>query len=349
MKAQFDNQQALQQQMTQLLQSFNNFSIGVSAQPGPAPVEKKVQAVADPGKYEGGMADLEPWVAKMRLWLKANEQGLKTNFDQSAAVFSRISGKAARWAQERIERYTSSNSWPKGSDAVQDVLDAFQPGTHRLWARKRAQNNRQGSRFVEDWIAEMSALFRQGAVEEAHGKDILMTTVSDRIRKYVMESGMYDRAVSSQDLADAITKVGKRFQREDVLFGKGRIQEHQTPARPQQKPVYMGEPMEIGAATSGPSRPPPQTGCFVCGGPHWKVECPNRRQVQGGVARPQQGGNGRQPQPPRQMRQIAGPVSPVQTQDAQASQFKDMNYDEAKAFFFDMYETEVRQGKGEES
>ena len=268
MKAQFDNQQALQQQMTQLLQSFNNFSMGVSAQPGPAPVEKKVQAVADPGKYEGGMADLEPWVAKMRLWLKANEQGLKTNFDQSAAVFSRILGKAARWAQERIERYTSSNSWPKGSDAVQDVLDTFQRGTHRLWARKRAQNNRQGSRFVEDWIAEMSALFRQGAVEEAHGKDILMTTVSDRIRKYVIESGMYDRAVSSQDLADVISEVGKRFQREDVLFGKGRSQEYQTPARPQQKPVYMGEPMEIGAATSGPSRPPPRTGCFVCGGPH---------------------------------------------------------------------------------
>ena len=79
------------------------------------------------------------------------------------------------------------------------------------------------------------------------------------------------------------------------------------------------------------------------------MEYPNRRQVQGGVARPQQGGNGRQPQPPRQMRQIAGPVSPAQTQDAQAGQFKDMNYDEAKAFFFDMYETEVRQGKGEES
>src|SRR5881227_593294 len=52
---------------------------------GGAPVEKRIQAVAEPGKFEGKPADVGPWLMNMHLWLKSNSGGLQTQYDQCAA------------------------------------------------------------------------------------------------------------------------------------------------------------------------------------------------------------------------------------------------------------------------
>lgn len=305
------------------------------AQPGPAAVEKRIQAVLDPGRFDGSPRECGPWVASMRLWLKANEAGLKTKFDQTSAVLSRVKGgtgsKASIWAKERMEHYSDTNAWDTGEEALKSVERAFLPSTNIEWARRKVETLNQGTRRVEEWLAEFSGLCRQGQVESRHAMDILLRKVNPKIKEDLFRTGALDKAHSIEDLATATMTAGVRLEKLAYHLGSNvpRWGSHQ----PTKKELPMGEPMDIGAAQT--RRPGPRGGCFICKGPHFKSDCPQN------PARTQQGGNARAPAP-RQAR--TAEVVPVEK-----SPVEGMDYDQMRAHFFDLYETEVRSGKEEES
>ncbi|KAH7918092.1 hypothetical protein BV22DRAFT_983707, partial [Leucogyrophana mollusca] len=51
---------------------------------------KKVEVMADPGQYEGDRARFAEWWTKMKVWIKANWDGLANNFEICVAVWSRM-------------------------------------------------------------------------------------------------------------------------------------------------------------------------------------------------------------------------------------------------------------------
>lgn len=304
-------------------------------QPGPAAVEKRITAVADPGKYKGDAASCVAWCIRMRLWLHTYAATLPTNFDQATAVYTRLEGEAAPWAATRILEGMRTSHWETGLHAVAEVEENFLPKSHREYARRKFTQTKQGTTRVHQWLANMSAWATEGKIEQLHGKEVLLNNVSPAIRDILFHHGTYDQP-DMLALAEEIRRVGTRLELLQWQT-RGRAPWQGGQQQGGSQALHPGVPMEIGTAVA--QRPPPRGGCFKCGGPHWKNECPQR---QGGSQR------GGPPQSnPQQTPQPARPAPPTRNMRVLDAEGHELDFEQAKALFFDMYESE--KGKGKET
>ena len=330
------NLAAAQAQIQTLQGQVQTYQAIQHGQPGPAAVEKRITAAADPGKYKGDPASCTAWCTRMRLWLHTYCATLVTNFDQVTAVLTRLEGDAATWAANKIREGMTSGHWGTGETTVDEVEQNFLPRTHKDFVQRKFIQTKQGNQRVEPWLATMASWASQGGIENAHGKEILLANVSPAIREVLFLEGFQDPATMTK-LGDAIRLIGSRLEvlhwqtRGRSGWGGGGQSHGGGPA------LHPGVPMEIGATST--QRPPPKGGCFKCGGPHYKSDCPQR---QGGPQR------GVQPQSsqPSQKAPAAYPGKQLRVLDTQG---QEMSFEEAKAHFFDMYEQEVKAGKEKES
>ena len=254
------------QQITNLNSLLATYQSITHAKPGPAAVEKCIQAVADPGKYEGGVAECGPWITNMRLWLKANEEGLKTNFDQASAILTRMKGRVAgRWAQAHVELYEHKLGWPDGRTLLKEIEDAFLPSTNREWARRKVEKLSQGNRRIEDWLAEVNLLIIQGGLETHHAMETLVRNINPWIRELLYQSGAHSQP-DYDSLQREVRWIGVQLEELDLVTGKklGHWEECREHAR---KELPMGTPMDIGATQTQGHPQGPKGGC--CCGVGW--------------------------------------------------------------------------------
>ena len=60
-----------------------------------ANISRKVETLADPGRYSGERVKFLEWWTKMKVWIRVNDAILPLAFNKAAAVWSRMEGPIA--------------------------------------------------------------------------------------------------------------------------------------------------------------------------------------------------------------------------------------------------------------
>ena len=110
-----------------------------------ANISRKVETLADPGRYSGERAKFMEWWTKMKVWVRVNDTVLPLRFDKAAAVWSRMEGPiAGRYAANRLNECTRQNFWPEFKDLCNEVESFFSPQTSTEWAKQELRKLKQG-------------------------------------------------------------------------------------------------------------------------------------------------------------------------------------------------------------
>ena len=117
-----------------------------------ANISRKVETLADPGRYSGERAKFMEWWTKMKVWVRVNDTVLPLWFDKAAAVWSRMEGPiAGRYAANRLNECTRQNFWPEFDDLCIEVEAFFSPQMSTEWAKQELRKLKQGGSRIEDF------------------------------------------------------------------------------------------------------------------------------------------------------------------------------------------------------
>ena len=96
----------------------------------------------------------------MKVWLKANEDTFKDNFEVCTVVWSCMTGPSAGHYTETcmVECY-ETEAYPDINALILKIQAFFSPQTEKDWAKTQIQNAKQGGACVDDFIARWLLLF----------------------------------------------------------------------------------------------------------------------------------------------------------------------------------------------
>ncbi|KIJ70652.1 hypothetical protein HYDPIDRAFT_78445 [Hydnomerulius pinastri MD-312] len=325
---------SLQEQITLMQQTINEQAAQLEDRTPVVNIEKKfnkkVEVIADPGQYTGDKARFAEWWTKMRIWLWANADALLNNFELCTAVWSRLSGPiAGLYAQTRMAECLETNRWPDHQQILAEVESFFLPQNERDWARSQIQTCKQGSLWIDEYVSKWLALYRQSRISEEHGVFLLETNASPCIIKQIFLLGA--KATTVDEYIELVQRVGRAQESFQMLPPTSKTQGRAWGNNTSGSKTYggQGELMDIGAATKG--RGAGSSECYKCSkGGHFARDCkaPNC----------QCGSNCHTSE--------RHPAANETTPQSQVD-FKQMDFEEAKAFFYDMQVAEMKsQGKG---
>jgi hypothetical protein len=295
---------------------------------------KKVEVIADPGQYMGEKAKFAEWWAKVQIWIKANLEAFDSDIEIAAAIWSRMKGPTAgRYAETRLVGCMESQQWPKWPELKNEVEEYFRPQTERDWARHQLASFKQGQSRVDEFATRWLALYRQAGISDDHGVYLLEANTSPEIIKQIYLNGQRQTEVSSLMLL--IRNVGRAQELFKLQHGNKSGWKSEFGNRNGQARTYggQGEPMNIGAA----GKPK----CFNCGQEgHVKRFCKNKTVKCDTCYWTGGGHHDKCAKKGKEVRQVA------EIKETKKSAVAEMDEEERKAFYFDMYETEMKsQGK----
>ncbi|KIJ63728.1 hypothetical protein HYDPIDRAFT_29080 [Hydnomerulius pinastri MD-312] len=213
----------------------------------------------------------------------------------------------------------------------------------RDWACSQIQSCKQGNLQVDEYISKWLFLYRQSKISEEHAVYLLEINTNPHIIKQVFTlSGQADIVNAYLERIQTIGRAQESF----LMFQPStKTQGHAWGNNASGSKTYggQGKPMDIGATTK--IRGAGSSECYKCSkGGHFACDCkaPNCRC-----------GSNRHTSERHPAGQGKGKGHEVRstsmTNDAPQSQadFKQMDFEEAKAFFYNMQVAEMKsQGKG---
>ncbi|KIJ61165.1 hypothetical protein HYDPIDRAFT_31674 [Hydnomerulius pinastri MD-312] len=326
--------EAMQQQIAQMQATIATQTAQLADRTPVVNVEKrfskKVEIIADPGQYAGEKAKFIEWWTKMKIWVRANNDAFSNSFELCTVT--------------RMVECLNANHWPRDTELIEEVESFFLPQNERDWAHSQIQTCKQGNLRVDEYILKWLSLFRQSKISDEHGVYLLETNTSARIIKQVFMLGV--RADTVVEYITQIQNIG-RAQEAYLMFQptaktQGRAWGNNTSG----SKTYggQGEPMDIGAATKG--RGAGSSECYKCGkGGHFARNCKARNCRCGSnrhTSERHPAGQGKGKGHKVRSTSAANKTAPQSQAD-----FKQMDFEEAKAFFYDMQVSEMKsQGKG---
>ncbi|KIJ60958.1 hypothetical protein HYDPIDRAFT_31828 [Hydnomerulius pinastri MD-312] len=312
---------SLQEQIALMQQTINEQAAQLEDRTPVTNIEKKfnkkVEVIADPGQYTGEKARFAEWWTKMRIWLRANADALS--------------------------ECLISDEWPDQHEILAEIENFFLPQNEQDWARPQIQSCKQGNLRVDEYISKWLSLYQQSKISEEHTVYLLEINTNPHIIKQVFILGGQADTVNAY--LEHIQTIG-RAQESFLMFQpltktQGRAWGNNASG----SKTYggQGEPMDIGAATKG--RGAGSSECYKCGkGGHFACDCkaPNCRcgsHHHTSERHPAGQGKGKG----LEVRSTSASNDAPQSQ----ADFKQMDFEEAKAFFYDMQVAEMKsQGKG---
>ena len=222
-----------------------------------ANISRKVETLADPGRYSGERVKFLEWWTKMKVWIKVNEAILPLAFDKAAAVWSRMEGPiAGRYAANRLNECTRVNFWPNYDDLCTEVEGFFSPQTSTEWAKMELRKLKQGGSRIDDFMAKFVSLKVQRKVSDDFGCALLEQALKPELLCEVL---LTNADINDwQDFVDQIMKVGRNLERMQILRGGGYGYQRSYGGGARYSAAGTqpgaGAPMDIGAARQGPSQ-----------------------------------------------------------------------------------------------
>ena len=295
-----------------------------------ANISRKVETLADPGRYSGERAKFMEWWTKMKVWVRVNDAVLPLRFNKAAAVWSCMEGPiAGRYAANRLNECTRQNFWPEFDDLCIEVKAFFSPQTSTEWAKQELRKLKQGGSRIEDFMAKFVSLKVQGKVSDDFGCTLLEQAIKPEVLREVLltntDIGIWD------DFVEQMLKVGCNLERLHILRGGGYGYQRSSGggARFSAAGTQPGAsaPMDIGAAHQ--AQPQQRAGnpqCYNCQQfGHIACNCQNKKVPRGQA--PQAARAAEIPQQP-----VAGPSNA----DERVRALQGMDFDTMRAYFLNL-------------
>ncbi|KIJ58532.1 hypothetical protein HYDPIDRAFT_102496 [Hydnomerulius pinastri MD-312] len=330
--------EAMQQQIAQMQAMIATQTAQLADQTPVVNVEKrfskKVEIIADPGQYAGEKAKFIEWWTKMKIWVRANNNAFSNSFELCTVVWSHLTRpNVGRYTQTRMVECLNADHWPRDTELIEEVESFFLPQNERDWARSQIQTCKQGNLRVDEYVSKWLSLFRQSKISDEHGVYLLETNTSARIIKQVFMLGVRADTIIEYIMITRIQNIGQAQEAYLMFQPTAKTQGRAWGNNASGSKTYggQGELMDIGAATKG--RGAGSSECYKCGkGGHFapnckapNCQCGSNRHTSKRHPAGQGKGKGRESQ----------------------ADFKQMDFEEAKAFFYDMQVAELKsQGKG---
>ncbi|KAF9222856.1 hypothetical protein BS17DRAFT_767605 [Gyrodon lividus] len=146
---------------------------------------KRFEVVADPGHYEGDRAKFTKWWTKIKVWMKANWDGLETNRDTACVV---------------------------------EIEGVFHPQTEKDWAQALLQNFTQGMLWVDEYTTKFLSLFRMAGMSDKHRVFLLERNLNPKIIKHMYLTGK--RTTTVTQVAGVIQEIGRAQGLYDLQFSR---------------------------------------------------------------------------------------------------------------------------------
>ena len=230
-----------------------------------ANISRKVETLADPGRYSGERAKFMEWWTKMKVWVQVNEAILPLQFNKAAAVWTRMEGPiAGRYAANRLNECTQSGLWPTFRELSTKIEAFFSLQTSAEWAKQELRKLKQGGSRIEDFMAKFISLKVQGRVSDDFACALLKQAIKPEVLREVLLTNT-DISIWD-DFMDQTLKVGRNLERLQILHSGGYGYQRSSgggacflAAGTQ---PGAGAPMDIGAARQEQQRGNPQ--CYNC-------------------------------------------------------------------------------------
>ena len=295
-----------------------------------ANISRKVETLADPGRYSGERAKFMEWWTKMKVWVRVNDAVLPLRFNKAAADWSHMEGPiAGRYAANRLNECTRQNFWPEFEDLCTEVESFFSPQTSTEWAKQELRKLKQGGSRIEDFMAKFISLKVQGKVSD----DFACALLEQAIKPEVLHEVLLTNTDISiwDDFTEQTLKVGRNLERLQILRGGGYGYQHSSGGGARFSAAGTqpgaGAPMDIGAAHQGqPQQRAGNPQCYNCQQfGHIARNCRNKK-----VPRGQAPQAARVAEIPQQL--MAGPSNA----DERVCALQGMDFDTMRAYFLNL-------------
>ncbi|KIJ60263.1 hypothetical protein HYDPIDRAFT_32382 [Hydnomerulius pinastri MD-312] len=215
-----------------------------------------------------------------------------------------------------------SDKWPDQHEILAEIENFFLPQNKRDWARSQIQSCKQGNLRVDEYMSKWLSLYRQSKISEEHAVYLLEINTNPRIIKQVFILG--GRADTVNAYLERIQMI-RRAQESFLMF--------QPSPRPRDAPgvtTRLGLRPTEGRANRWTSVPPLRA----------EEQAPRSATsaAKGDTLHAIGKGKGRE---------VRSTSAANETAPQSQADFKQMDFEEAKAFFYDMQVAEMKsQGKG---
>ena len=297
-----------------------------------ANISRKVETLADPGRYSGERVKFLEWWTKMKVWIRVNDAILPLAFDKAAAVWSHMEGPiAGRYAANRLNECTRINFWPDFDDLCTEVEGFFSPQTSTEWAKQELRKLKQGGSRIDDFMAKFVSLKVQGKVSDDFGCALLEQAVKPELLREVLLTNT-DISIW-EDFVDQTMKVGRNLERLHILRGGGYGYQRSYGGGARFSAAGTqpgaGAPMDIGAARQGqPQQRAGNPQCYNCQQfGHIARNCRNRKVPRGQAPQPAAARVAEIPAQP-----MAGPSNA----DERVRALQGMDFDTMRAYFLNL-------------
>ena len=269
---QINNLQNMIQQQNAQIATGNAHYMALQAQQAQwqlpaANITRKVEMLADPGRYSSERAKFLEWWTKMKVWVRVNDAVLPLQFNKVAAIWSWMEGPiAGRYTANRLNECSQQNFWPDFNDLCAEIEGFFSPQTSAEWARQELRKLKQGGSHIEDFMNKLLSLKHQGKVSDDYACALLEQAIKPEVLREVLLTNT-DISIW-YDFQEQVLKVGRNLERLQILRGGNTGYQcssgggaHFLAAGTQ---PGAGTPMDIGTVCQGQSQQRGNPQCYNC-------------------------------------------------------------------------------------
>ena len=297
-----------------------------------------------PGPFDGSMSKFEEWWAKVKAWQAENHLAMPTNTDKPVhTVLSHLEGpKAGSFARTHLEILNSGTAYT-WAHMCGELEELFHLANQKDWAKKKLRELKQGRMTIDEWIIKFQTYSQAAQLDQGQLVDIIEQNIDSSIIWKIIKEDTHPT-----DPADYLTKVWNIGQKRQLtqFLGIARPSRQRDPNAMDISALDTASDeeskMEIDAFTKGKARTPncnrKPLACFNCGKPgHMAKECkiPSTRCMECNWSR-----GGHKPRCSKASKIRTTTEEPTTSWDQGSHAIQGMSFDEAKAFFYDMYDVE---------
>ena len=260
-------------------------------------------------------------------------------------VLSRLEGpKAGSFARTRLEMLNSGTAYT-WAHRYTELEELFQPANQKDWAWKKLRELKQGRMTIDEWIIKFQIYSQAAQFDQGQLIDIIEQNIDSSIIRKIIEED-----TRPTDPANYLTKVWNIGQKRQLtrflgIAGPSQQRDPNTMDISALDTISDEESeVEINACTRGkgkartPNCKRKPIACFNCGKPgHMAKECkiPSTRCMECNWSR-----GGYKPRCSKASKIRSTAEEPTTSWDQGFRAIQGMNFDEAKAFFYDMHDVE---------